>query len=242
MISMLVFALIDLFLRYKNRQLKNQNEKQALNQLFSKELLQVKHEVTEQVLKNISIELHDNICQTLTLAVLQLNNIELKNILDPTENIITIRETIRQALGDLRNISHTLNNDYLKNFNIKEVLQILSTQIIKGTGLAIKYEMEPNVKFASKDQEIIIIRIIQELINNSLKHSKASCIELVIENTKEGFSILYFDDGLGFIPEKPITGMGLYSIKHRLDLMKAKWEFKTSPGNGFLLTAIVPVI
>ena len=75
------------------------------------------------------------------------------------------------------------------------------------------------------------------MITNSIKHSDALQIELTIEKFSEGIRIIYTDNGRGFEDNGKMNGMGLMSIKQRLDLMKAKWEITSSPGQGFLFKA-----
>lgn len=124
MIALMLFVIVDLFLVHKNRQLKFQNELLALNSKFEKEILEVQNEVTEQVFNDIASELHDNVCQTLTLAVSQINHYEADNEI-PNHHVSASRETIRQALTDLRNLSHSLSGDYWMNFDIYSSLNRL---------------------------------------------------------------------------------------------------------------------
>lgn len=240
MIALMLFVIVDLFLVHKNRQLKFQNELLALNSKFEKEILEVQNEVTEQVFNDIASELHDNVCQTLTLAVSQINHYEADNEI-PNHHVSASRETIRQALTDLRNLSHSLSGDYWMNFDIYSSLNRLGDKITTLGKIRYNINIDPDLSFDSKDHEIIVIRVLQELINNSLKHSSATLIDLTINQEEAGVHIVYTDDGIGYNNSKVSEGMGLISIHQRLTLLKANWNFNSENHKGFRFESTIPV-
>lgn len=238
--ALMLFVMLDLFLRYKNKKLKHRNEILDLSSKFEKEILEVKNEVTEQVFNDIASELHEGICQLLSLAVVQINQSEMKN--GPTDEYVSnSRSTIRQALDDLRNLSHTLSGDYWKNFDIHTSIKRLGEQLDVTYKLKTKIEISPDIHFNSKDHEFIVIRILQELINNSMKHSKADYVELSMKEENENIHIIYTDNGIGFDETAVSDGLGMLSIKQRLMLLKASWKINSENHKGFLFESTIPL-
>src|SRR5690606_8232836 len=95
---------------YRRRQLEFENERLKMEQEFSEELLRTQLELSERVMRNISEEIHDNIGQTLTVAKLSLNSMSDANYKELANNA---KELITRSLQDLRNLSKTLNGDYI---------------------------------------------------------------------------------------------------------------------------------
>jgi len=238
-IALMLFVVVDLFLSYKNRQLKFNNELLALNSKFQNEMLSVKNEVSEQIFNDISSELHDNICQTLSLAVIQINQAEAKNgiVDDHTSNS---RNSIRQALEDIRNLSHNLSGEYWKNFDIHQYLKQVKDRIMITESISTSFSIDPDIQFGSKDHEIIVIRILQELINNSIKHSRANLIDLLMTTGNDGVNITYYDNGIGIDENKVSDGMGMLSIKQRLSILNASYKIESENQKGFSFQSLIP--
>lgn len=240
-ILLMLFVVIDLFLRYKNKKLKHRNELLDLNSKFEKEILTIKNEVTEQVFNDISSELHENICQTLSIAVFQINHSE-QNTGKIDDFVTNARNTISQAIDEIRNLSHSLSGDYWKNFDIYKYLKSLGERLKITKSIIANITISPYIEFDSKDNEIIVIRILQELVNNSIKHGKASIIDILIERGTTGIKLVYKDNGVGFIENKDSDGMGMLLIKQRLSLLKADGQIKFENQNGFWFESNIPII
>jgi two-component system NarL family sensor kinase len=239
---LMVFVIINLFFNYKNRQLKHKNEVLDLNSKFEKELLNIKNELTEQVFTDIAAELHDDICQTLTLGVYQINQSEAFG--GPIDKYVSSsRDTIKQGISDLRNISHLLSRDYWKNYDIHTALNKLNDKLNNTNRINTNFSIDPDIEFDSKDQEIIIIRIFQELINNTLKHSQASLIEISLTQESNEIRLVYNDNGIGFKQSKNSSGdgLGMMSITQRMKLLNAVWQIDSENQNGFQFISTIPI-
>lgn len=241
-VMLMLFLIVDIFLSYKNKQLKHQNEMLALNSKYENEILTIKNEVTEQVFNDIAFELHDDICQTLSLAVVQIRQSEDFN--GPIDQYISnSRDSILQARDDIKNISHTLSRDYWKNFDINTSLKRLNDKLNNTNRIKTNFNISPDIHFNSKDDEIIVIRVLQELINNSLKHSQASLIEVSLTLESGGIHLIYNDNGIGF-NLNTITngkGLGMISIKQRMKLLKAEWQINSENQKGFRFVSTIPI-
>lgn len=222
-----IIIVLDIILIFINRRLKHKNEVLKLQHRFEKEIEKTKMEVTEQVLKDIADELHDNIGQTLTLASMAIN----KKDIEETNSII------KQAVFDVRNLSHVLKDDPLNYFNLGFYLTKLKARIERNGIISVNLNIQESG--ISREKEILILRIIQELINNTLKHSKSDRIDISITNIpNDTMEIKYKDYGIGIVKHST-DGVGITSIKQRLSLLKASWTIQANSGTGFFLHAII---
>ncbi len=244
-IALFVITIMSLLLVSRNRRLKYINVLLKKDAEFLEKLNLTKLEVMEQVFADVSVDLHDNLGQTLTLAILKLNEIE-------TDNSIQINETqgiLRHALREMREVTHMLNRDYWKQFSLGESLKILENQISRLRGINISFKINDTTAIErektdlEKNNEILVFRVIQELINNSLKHSKADLISLKIEYEIGQLKLLYKDNGVGlkYPTSDKSSGLGMSSIKTRMNLCKAEFEIKDTNGSGFTFQATIPI-
>jgi len=232
----IAFLLLGLFILtltwlYSKRQEKNKQEKLLMQSQFQQELLQTQLEIQEQTLKTISEEIHDNVGQVLSLAKLNLNTLEYGE----EQKIQDTKNLVGKAINDLRNLSRSIHGDRIAELgllqSITDELNILQNSgqfatHLKVTGNA--YKMEPQ-------KEMVLFRIVQEAMNNAIKHSKAKNITVQLDYLQEQFCITVSDDGIGFdmaaLPsDKP--GIGLTSMKNRVALIGGAITMHTGLNNG----------
>jgi len=193
----------------------------------------------------IGKELHDNINQILSTTKLYL---ELaKN--DNNERLSLITRSagnIHNAIHEIRNISRSLVPSSIGDLGLQDSIIDLVESV--QTTRAIHVEFYPVGNFDEKISDkakLMLFRIIQEQINNVLKHSGARnlIIELILEETDNNIELSITDDGKGFNPEKVRKkGLGLSNIMSRADLFGGKVTIQSSPGHGCRLRVQVPVI
>ncbi|TAH12361.1 MAG: hypothetical protein EAZ12_02520 [Sphingobacteriia bacterium] len=231
LIGVFLLVLVFLFLR---RQRKNQQEKEELKNLFEQTLLKTQIEIQEQTLSYIAYEIHDNVGQILSLA--KISNIQLtKETFESRTELID--ELLGKAVSDLRGISHNLKNNSFHQIGLHEsIIQLLHT--IERTGKYTTSFTSPHAEdfegfIVGKD--IIIFRMIQEIINNIITHASAKNIDIVIENDNKTISITIIDDGVGFDTStirKERQGIGLENIYSRAKMINTDVEIKSSLGVG----------
>jgi signal transduction histidine kinase len=238
-ILLLVVAIVSLLLVSRNRRLKHSNEILTMNAEFQQELNQTKHEVMELVWNDVSTELHDNVGQTLTLALLNLNQIKENDY----GQVMVTREIISQAMQEIRDVSHMLSKDYWTQFTLKDSLALLEQQLQKLKSIKTSFTVPVEINFLGKDKEILVFRVIQELVNNSLKHAKANSILLNINYSQDNLSLDYSDNGTGLMDQSlnKSPGLGLNSIKTRMELCSASWKINREKGEGFHFEALIPI-
>ncbi|MBK7229039.1 MAG: tetratricopeptide repeat protein [Ignavibacteriales bacterium] len=220
----LTFALVSLVLLvliiiavYKYQQQKRKRvvkEIEYKNQLQSTEL---EKKIVEEKL-NISRELHDNIGSQLTFIISSLDNLtysEKSNAIVPRLN--TIKNFSKDALLDLRNTIWAMKHEDgdLETLVIKlnEMIQKLNSSL-NGIVITVEKSIQGNIKLSST-QMLNLFRIVQESVQNSIKHSIANTINIMISKTVNGFEIIIKDNGKGFFVDESSDGNGLENIKIR---------------------------
>jgi signal transduction histidine kinase len=231
LIGIFLLVLVFLFLR---KQRKNQQEKEELKNKFEQTLLKTQIEIQEQTLSYISYEIHDNIGQILSLA--KITNLQLNKEDFESKNEL-IDDLIGKAVSDLRGISHNLKHNSFHQIGLYEsVIQLLHS--IERTG---KYTTSFNAPHAddiegfASGNDIILFRIIQEIINNILNHASASHINLSIEKNDKFIIIKIVDNGIGFdtaIIKQERQGIGLHNIYTRAKMINMDVEINSSIGAG----------
>lgn len=232
-----VFFVVLLFL-FLRRQRKNQREKEEMQIRFDKTLLNTQIEIQAQTLSYIASEIHDNIGQILYLSSIHLAQLTTTNL---EEKLLQIEPLIERAHADLRSISHSLKHNSFHQIGLVESIQQLLNNIEK-TG---KYQTEFNLDESDEadlsipEKDIILFRIVQEIINNILKHAAATHISVSMLRTKDTLNISVTDNGKGFdteIIKKDRQGIGLENIFNRSKLINTSVDIISSLGNGTTIT------
>lgn len=213
--------------------------------LHENKLLRATIQGQENERKRISYDLHDSLGQELNGIIMYLNVLET---LEPgsdsfNDTMKEIRELVQTSVHSVRTISFNLMPSILMKETlgncIFELVRRLSTEERSKIHLHIFLE---KVKFIDTNDEVLIFRIIQEFINNSLKHSMATDINVSIQKVKKDFSSIEFtlnDNGKGFDMEKVLKHNGLNSILTRLDALNTPYFLSSTPGKGTVLNFIL---
>ena len=197
-IFLLVFFGITFTLIHKKKQRENKEEKKFLQTEYQKALLQTQLEIQEQTLKTISQEIHDNVGQALSLAKLNLNTLDFDTGASKEEKIENSILLVGKAINDLRDLSRSLNGDKIADLGLQDAIDN-ELKIIRNTGLMHTNLTTEGAPYVLQNQhEMVIFRIVQESLNNAVKHSKAKNINIHINYQPSHCSITIADDGEGF--------------------------------------------
>lgn len=242
---MLSVLVINLLLVGRNRRLKHNNEVLEMKSNFEKELMTTQVEVAENTLNDIARDLHDDVGQMLTFSIIQLNNFNIANDESLNKKLSEVKDSVQNTLQSVRGISKTLSNDYLTSFGIFESLNRLFERINKQEAVKAELQFPEGILFRSKSNELFSFRIIQELVNNTLKHAEATGLQLMVTEENSDIKILYTDNGKGIAtnkiqPGELPTGLGFTNIYKRAELMKGKMEITSEAGHGFNFILIFP--
>lgn len=221
--------------KYQSRKLLHLQEKQALQARFQQELLQTQLEIQEQTFHQISQEIHDNIGQVLSLVRLNVNRLSSAG---NEEKIVQTDRLLGQAITDLRQLSHNLNADYLQRTGLVEALAQLLANLERTGKFTTSFSCSADVHL--KDDVIIILyRIVQETINNIIKHADASQVSICIEEANGLLSIVVADNGKGFDTAVVKGGIGLTNMVNRARMIGASVDMKSELNAGTSVTITV---
>ena len=231
----LVIIIIILFMVFIKRKNNLLTEKQQAQREFENAIAETQIEIREQTLRNISWELHDNIGQLLTLAKIQLHQLAGCN-----EDISGVSETISNSLTELRALSKLINPDALKNIMLPEALNLEVARFNRLNFIEATLTIEGDEKIIDDKAEIILFRILQEFFSNTIKHAKASKLDVMLTYTDATLTIVANDNGKGFDKslEKSNKGIGLLNMKSRGKLIGAEIELESELEKGTQLTII----
>ncbi len=215
-------------------------EKLRAEQRFEDELLKSKIEIQEQTLKNVSWELHDNIGQLLSTAVMQINILGTSIDKNSAESLAEVRELVGSSLQEIRNLSKTLNREVVQNVGIVKSIEVELARFEKLNFLDTKLIIEGDIIHIDPKDEIILYRIVQEFFSNTIKHAEASNMLVSLQYTPESLTIIAKDDGKGYEMDYVQANSGLINMRSRASLVEAEIDFKSSSGKGVELTLVYP--
>ena len=228
-IALIVIFLIVLFAVFQRRKNNLLQEKESEKKRFETEIAETQIEIREETLRNISWELHDNIGQLLTLAKIQLQNAS-------PENMEEVSQTISKSLNEVRALSKLINPEFIKNIKLREALQLEIERFNRLQFIEASLSLEGEEKEVSKKHEMILFRILQEFFSNTIKHARASKLEVLLSFKEDLLIIVAKDNGIGFKSEEiQKKGIGLQNIKTRAKLINAKVNLESKPNNGTIL-------
>jgi signal transduction histidine kinase len=232
-----IFLLVLLFV-FLRRQRKNEKEKEEMRNHFEKTLLKSQIEIQDQTIDYVAKEIHDNIGQILFLAKLNNNQITRENALEKAN---LIDDLIGRAFNDLRSISHNLKNNSFHQIGLTESIEQLLHNLERTGKFTTSFICPPSDEIDGMihGNDIILFRIIQEVVNNVLKHSGADRIDIQITREDKTISIEIMDNGIGFNTENARNGqqgIGMKNIYSRAKLINTTVNIISAAGEGTKVT------
>lgn len=221
-------------IRYQKKERKYNDERKALNDKFSKTLLQAKLEIKEQTLQQMSYELHDNLGQVASLIKIHLNLLSFEDESIAKQKIEDIKELTKQLIMDIKQLSISLNSERIVQLGISKGLKFEVDRLQKIGNFNVKLAKPYEFPEMDSNTTIILYRMIQEILNNIVKHSKAKQITIDVTATKKILKLVFKDDGIGFNLEKKLKdgGSGLINLRTRANLINAEFYIKSKIKKG----------
>jgi two-component system, NarL family, sensor kinase len=245
LLILLIFIVSFMFI-YKNRQQRHRVEMESVKEKYNQEILKTQLEIKEQTLKNISEEIHDNVGQVLSLVVLNLSAIELSDTAKAAVKIENTTKLVEKVVADLRNLSKTMDAEIIANKGLTAVIRF-ELELLEKTGVyKTSFEISGEEKRLMGPQEIVVYRIIQESLNNIIKHAKAAFIRIMLNFSETQLNIQITDDGKGFnIADTEMeniyrSGSGIKNMRKRATLIGGTFGIKSVPSSGTTILIAIP--
>jgi len=236
----LTIGLILFIIFHQRKVIKYQFRLQQLEQEQQKILLKASIRLQEEERQRLAADLHDDAGPLLATARLYMSeNLVNQDKATQLQSIFQARQILDDTIQLIRNISHSLMPPTLKNFGLESATNDLF-QKISGSGTINASSRFHDYKERLKPEvELIVFRVIQELINNILKHSNSSFIHLTQNNQDDLFILRIHHDGRGIVQadfdklNKSNVGLGLKNISSRLKVAHGKIHFEKDPSQTY---------
>jgi two-component system NarL family sensor kinase len=221
-------AIILFVVFYQKRMIKEQMRHQALEFEYQQKMLQAELESQESERRRLAADLHDSIGGMLSTIRVGISTMG-KQLPDP-QSIDQTKQMLDDTITSVRRISRDLMPSTLEKFGLTHALRELCERFQETSKISIEFLQHEDFKSLDKTRELMIFRIVQELLNNAIKHSQATQI-IVKLNADENLQVSVEDNGVGFDPEafkKDKTsgkGLGLFNIENRARLLGARLAY-----------------
>ncbi|MFW5644776.1 MAG: PAS domain-containing sensor histidine kinase [Bacteroidota bacterium] len=192
----------------------------------------------EKQRKDIASNIHDHLSQSLVVAKMKLKDLLSKTEgNDVRERIENIYHLITETLNNSRKITYDLSPPVLYELGIIETMHWLTEKIARENNIRTSFHSEFDEIKLPDSELILLFRIIQELIFNSVKHANAHKISINIYKATQGMHIVIEDDGKGFqtselSDNEKRTGFGIFAVKERIKNLSGTFSIHSAPGKG----------
>ncbi len=196
----------------------------------------------EQERMQIGMELHDNVQQILAASLLMLDYAK-DQFNDPAsalEGLQDVKVYVNEGIYELRRLSHQLAPAMRTPEKLSEKINELISSMNAGNRLNIDLEVDGFGASGDEELELAFYRIVQEQLNNILKHAEATRVLILLKQTEDGLLLLIRDDGKGFDPAARAPGIGLENIRRRAAALNGALKIVSAPGKGCELLLEVP--
>ena len=250
LVFLLVFILLFLLSRQRlitnklaSKAERDQHEKDVQNLLQGQEkkTLQSMIEGREKERKHLAGELHNHLGSLLATVKMNLNGFEQED-----QRINTLHQLVDQVYNDVRDMSHALNMGVSEDFGLVSALQELVDHLSQSGKLKIEFNAAVADCFIPFEQEIVLYRVVQELVSNVLKHAQATEMTLLLTcfEDEQLLNIMVADNGRGFDAETAkvkADGMGLHSLDGMVSSLHGEMEIDSQAGKGTTINIDFPL-
>lgn len=242
--TLLMFLLAGMLLffvsSYQKRLLRNKADVEKMKVRHQLDLFQSSIDAMEDERRRVSRDLHDEIGAALSVLRLQVGQMNIDKDFNPenTQNLILgSKQLIDNTIESVRRISNDMLPIGLEEFGLKYAIEILCDKVESVSQLVINLNFNRLERMDNR-LELSLYRILQELLNNTLKHANATEVDINFTPDNQQLTVKYRDNGQGFDLEKlSKRGLGLKNIESRVSMIHGKLEYETNleKGMGILL-------
>ena len=228
---------------YQKKQQKHILEKQIIEVKFQEQLLQSQLEIKEQILTHVSQEVHDNLGQIASLIKINLLTLELGDSAKAAVKIKEATDLTRRLIADLKSLSVSLSSDGIARTGLVAAIEAEAARLNNTGQFMASFRQEGEMPEMDNGKAIILYRMVQEVLNNMIKHSGAKHINILLTKAENLFILALSDDGAGFNMQEKMNngGAGLLNLQNRAKLIHAELSINSSSGNGTQVTIKLPL-
>lgn len=190
--------------------------------------------------RRVARELHDEVGQTLTGVVLQLETLARHSPPEVREQILDLQESARGGVEEVREIARGLRPEALDEFGLRPALVSLASGFAERAGLRVRRRLEVELPALGREIELVIYRVAQESLTNVVRHAQASTVELALERHDTWVVLRVRDDGRGLDPASTL-GSGVRGMSERAMLVGGRLSIEPATPCGTEVRLQVPV-
>ncbi len=189
-------------------------------------------------------ELHDNVCQVLVAAQMNLSMLNKMVTTSEEKWYIETKNLINTAIEDIRDLSHRLAPTFFSTTKLDESFKSLINTFRFEENIKIHRRIEVDVEKydLSPQLQLNLYRILQEQLSNIQKHSKAEMIDIDLRIVDKNLKLIIVDNGIGFDIQVHKDGIGISNMKRRAEMFSGRFDIISTPGNGCLVMINIPVV
>jgi signal transduction histidine kinase/predicted ATPase len=194
--------------------------------------------------KRIARDLHDSLGSILSSVRLRFNGLQedfFQKVPEKSGRFNDSLNLLDEAIDELRQISHNMIPVSLSRFGLRSALETFVAQINASGQLDVDLQILGLDKRLAEEMEVRVYRICQELVQNVIKHAKASKVRIQIILHNDSLNLLVEDNGQGILKENLSRGLGFSTIQSNVDLFKGTFSIESQPGKGCLVLIDLPI-
>jgi len=240
----LLLTVFMLFMLFWQRAKSNRfiNERETMKASFNEQLLKSQLEIQEQSFNTISMEIHDNVGQTLSVLKVQLNIMDQQDAMNKTL-LAEAKQNVSKAMTDLRDIAKSLSSDRVQLSDLPDMVRH-ELQRINQTGIIqVSLNTVGDEQAIKNENKLILFRMIQEAFQNIIKHADATTVTVDFIYDTDNLKIEITDNGKGFDNQASTYkqhGLGLQNIVKRAAIIGGKAIVDSRIDIGTTITIITP--
>jgi signal transduction histidine kinase len=215
---------------------RTRTEKRVLNAIINTE---------ENERRRFAKDLHDGLGPLLSTVKMSLSS--LADRISDSSGVVILNNThhlVNEAINTIKDVSNNLSPHVLSNFGLASAISAFTTKINQTKALEIDFKSNMENVRLENDKEVVIYRAVCELINNSIRHSGASRIEIELNKHEKIVTLQFYDNGRGFetssLSLEDNKGMGLSNIETRVKTVEGVFILESTPGKG--TSALIKVV
>ena len=187
--------------------------------------------------QRIARELHDEIGQSLTVALLSLKRVVDLSPDDLRDESLVAQEAVRASLEEVRQVAQRLRPGVLADLGLRSALTSLGSEFSRSSGIPVTWELDDELPELSGEVELVLYRIAQEALTNVARHAHATRVDVVLTSSTAGLTLRILDDGQGGHFRE---GAGIRGMRERALLIGAALTISARPGGGTDVCLVVP--
>jgi PAS domain S-box-containing protein len=199
----------------------------------------------EEERRRIARDLHDDLTQKLAGTAIELGLLRREHGA-VSARVALLQEQITQVTEDLRGLAHEIHPGILEHAGLSAALEAYCTEVSRQRSVAVRYAAQAVPRVIPPETAVVLYRIAQEAVGNSVKHSNASLVEVALTGVRDAkgyIKLIVADNGKGFLTEdiRESAGLGLLSIEERVQLVNGTLAIHSRPNEGTRLEVEVPL-